>query len=98
MEPAVEIVVSYDPPSTFTLSPPSYRAASPLSLTCEVQGVEDAFYQWTYPHYATSFQNTAGAGDTISTPYLHSLDTGVYTCMVFGVPSNASITVNVVGK
>ena len=100
VEPTVEIVVSYDPPSTFTLSPPSYRAASPLSLTCEVQGMQDysaVFYQWTYPHYVTSLQNT-GSGDTISTPYLHSRDTGVYTCMVFGIASSASITVNVVGK
>ena len=38
---------------------------------------------------------------TVSTPYLHSYDTGVHTCTVYddqGCAGNASITVNVVGK
>ena len=99
----VEIIPSYDPPSTFTLSPPSYRAASPLSLTCEVQGLDGysgLFYQWQSTCSGTCFVKT-GFGRVISTPYLHSYDTGVHTCVVHsgsGILGSASISINVVGK
>ena len=100
----VEIVASYDPPSTFTLSPPSYRAASPLSLTCEVQGLDDytgLLYDWSSSVCAGNCFSKLGTSKTVSTDYLHSYDTGVHTCMVYdtlGCEANASISIKVVGK
>ena len=100
----VEIVASYDPPSTFTLSPPSYRAASPLSLTCEVQGLDDhtgLLYDWSSSVCAGNCFSKLGTSKTVSTDYLHSYDTGVHTCMVYdtlGCKANASISIKVVGK
>ena len=100
----MEIVASYDPPSTFTLSPPSYRAASPLSLTCEVQGLDD-YTGLLMIGAALSVLGTVfsklGTSKTVSTDYLHSYDTGVHTCMVYdtlGCEANASISIKVVGK
>ena len=100
----VEIVASYDPPSTFTLSPPSYRAASPLSLTCEVQGLDDytgLLYDWSGSVCTGNCFSKLGTSKTVSTDYLHSYDTGVHTCMVYdtlGCEANASISIKVAGK
>ena len=100
----MEIVVSYDIPSTFTLSPPSYRAASPLSLTCEVQGLDDytgLLYDWSGSVCTGNCFSKLGTSKTVSTDYLHSYDTGVHTCMVYdtlGCAGNTSISIEVVGK
>ena len=100
----MKIVASYDAPSTFTLDPPSYRAASPLTLTCEVQGVDDylgLYYQWSSTCSGNCFVRTGFQSvGTLSTPHLHSYDTGVHTCTVyaFGIVGSASISINVVGK
>ena len=98
--PTVRVVAEYDPPSSFTGEPPSYRAASALTLSCEVEGVENPYYVWSSTCSRNCFtkeENTA----TVSTPYLHSYDTGVHTCTVYnalGHSGSANITVNVVGK
>ena len=101
--PIVRVVAEYEPPSSFTGEPPSYRAASALSLSCEVEGVDNTaglIYEWSSTCSGNCFtrrENTA----TVSTPYLHSYDTGVHTCTVYddqGCAGNGSITVNVVGK
>ena len=98
----VKIVASYDPPSTFTGEPPSYRAASALTLTCTVEGLDSyvgLFYEWS----STCSGNCFTRGQTtrsVSTPYLHSYDTGFHTCMVYELDytGNATISINVVGK
>jgi len=99
----VKIVPHYDPPSSFLLNHPSYRAASALNLTCAVEGVEDTdelFYEWTSTCSGNCFA-LGTASRTVSTPYLHSYDTGEYTCTVYDVldcTGNASIYVDVVGE
>ena len=98
--PTVRVVAEYTPPSSFTGEPPSYRAASSLTLSCEVEGVEDPYYEWSSTCSGSCF--VRGSDATISTPYLHFYDTGVHTCTVYdtvlGCAGNGSITVNVVGK
>ncbi len=99
----VKIMAQYSPPLSFTLAPPSYRAASALTLTCEVEGVEDTvglFYEWSSTCVGTCFTR-GGVSKNVSTPYLHSYDTGVHTCMVYdvlGCTGSANITISVVGK
>ena len=99
----VTVTAEYDPPSSFTFEPPFYRAASALTLSCEVEGAEDTsglFYEWTSTCSGNCFTRGGTAG-RVSTPYLHSYDTGVHTCMVYdtlGCTGNANITVNVVGE
>ena len=94
---SVRVVALYDPPSSFPFTPPSYRAASALTLTCLVDDLEDStfvFYEWS-----STLQQDEDA--IVSTPYLHSYHSGVHTCTVhdsLGCTGNASITVNVVGE
>ena len=96
------ISVNYTSPSTFERPVPYYRAASPLSLTCEIDSVsgDGVFYEWQ----STCTGNCFAARQTskvVSSQYLHSYDSGVYTCTVYdglGCSGNASITINVVGK
>jgi hypothetical protein len=96
----VSITATYTPPSTFDLSAPYYRAASPLSLTCEAGGGSGAFYSWTSNCSGSCF--TMGQSTrTVSTQYLESSDSGVHTCTVYGFNGemgSANMTVHVVGK
>lgn len=99
----MNIVANYTPPISFTLASPSYRAASALGLDCEVEGAEDAvglLFDWSSTCSGNCFA-LGGTSRMVSTPYLHSYDTGVYTCVVYdalGCTGNASIVINVVGK
>ena len=99
----VKVVAEYDPPSSFTSEPPSYRAASALTLSCQVEGVDDhtgLFYEWSSTCSGNCFTR-GGVTKKVSTPYIHSYDTGVHTCMVYdvkGCTGNASISVDVVGE
>ena len=98
----VEIVADYDPPSSFSRSPPFYQAGSALTLSCEVEEVDEvgAIYEWTSTCSGNCFVR-GGTTKTGSTHYLHSYDSGVHTCIVYdaqGYTGNATITVNVVGK
>ena len=99
----MKVVAIYDPPSSFSLSPPFYQAASALSLSCKVEGVDNEtciLYQWS----TTSSGNCFVRGATtqiVTTEHLHSRDSGDHTCIVYddqGHTGNASITVKVVGK
>ena len=96
----VSITVTYTPPSTFDHPAPYYRAASPLSLTCDAGGVSEAFYEWMSTCSGSCF--TAGQSTkTVSTNYLESSDSGVHTCTAYGVngeTGSSNVTVNVVGK
>ena len=99
----MSIAANYEAPTSFSFTPPSYRAGSSLILTCEVEGVgyEDAgvFYEWK----SSCEGNCFARGETVQTvfsQYLHSYDQGVHICVVHdqrGCSGNASITVNVVG-
>ena len=98
----MSITVNYTPPSTFDRPAPFYRAASPLSLTCQVEGVsgEGVFYEWR----STCVGNCFAASQTtnsVKSQYLHSYDSGVHMCIVYdglGCSGNASVDINVVGK
>ena len=93
----------YSPPSSFTLDPPSYRAASALTLACEVEGMESTegvFYEWMSTCLGNCFVRGRVTGN-VSTTFLHSYDSGVHTCTVYdslGCTGSANITVNVVCK
>ena len=98
----MDITVNYSPPLTFGHPAPYYRAASPLSLTCEVEGVsgEGVFYEWRSTCAGNCFA-TRQTTKTVKTPCLRSYDSGVHTCIVYdglGHSGNASIEVIVVGK
>jgi len=100
----VKITTKYSPPSSFSFDPPSYRAASALSLTCVVKNEKEEdglFFEWSSTCSGNCFA-WGKTSRTISTAFLHSYDTGEYTCMVHdainGNTGNASINVSVVGK
>ena len=99
----VKIVPTYTAPSSFSLSPPYYRAASSLSLSCEVEGVEDVsslVHEWTSTCSGSCF--TRGSSRRVSTLHgLRSIDSGVHTCTVYdvlGCSDTANITIKVVGE
>ena len=68
-----------------------------------MEGVDNTaglIYEWSSTCSGNCFTKGEGTA-TVSTPYLHSYDTGVHTCTVYdtlGCAGNGSITVNVVGK
>ena len=99
----IKISVDYSPPSSFTLAPPSYRAASALNLSCEVQNVDKTamfYYEWTSTCSGRCFTGGALTAN-VSTIFLHSYDSGVHICTVHddrGCVGSANITVNVVGN
>ena len=103
---SVRINASYNPPSSFSFAPPSYRAASALTLSCLVQGLDSSSeivtYRWSSTCSGNCFTQRADTVTaTVSTPYLHSYDTGIHTCTAYdllGRTGNASITVDVVGE
>ena len=99
----MKIVANYTPPVSFSFKPPSYRAGSSLTLSCEVEGTESddsgLLYEWRSSCGGNCFVRS-GSIKAVSTQYLHSYDKGVHTCVVHdrgGCTGNASITVNVVG-
>ena len=96
------IAVNYTRPSTFHYVAPYYRAASPLTLTCEVEGIsgEGLFYEWRSTCAGNCFA-ARQTSKTVSAQYLHSYDSGNHTCIVYdglGCSGNASISVHVSGK
>ena len=98
----VSISINYTSPSAFNRPAPYYRAASPISLTCEPDGISgsEAFYSWTSNCSGNCF--TVGhSSETVSTHYLEPSDTGVHTCNVYGLngeTGSANVTISVVGK
>ena len=100
---SIKITADYSPPLSFTLEPPSYRAASALTLSCEVENVDktaDLIHEWSSTCTGSCFVRGKLTAN-ISTAFLHSYDSGVHTCTVYdfqGCVGSANITVNVVGK
>lgn len=101
----VKVIVENTPPSSFALAPPSYSAASELTLSCVVEGLkgetidEGISYEWVSTCLGCSV--TGLTSDAISIPYLSSHDTGTYMCKaqdLAGCKGNASVTINVAGE
>ena len=82
------IDVAYNPPSDFTLpSPPYYRPASPVSLTCHApDATGSASYRWSST--CSSCFASSSTSQTINHIILKSIDAGVHTCTV--VDSNGN--------
>ena len=78
----VSIEMNYNPPSDFSLpSPPYYRPASSITLTCVVNDTIGTLqYQWT------STENRSFAhmknGSSISQRLLTAHDAGIHTCTI----------------
>ena len=95
-------------PSSSSLTPPQYAAASSLSLTCIVLGVdgepleEGISYQWTSTCAGSECMVTGQESlKTLSARYLSAADAGVYTCEAVdlaGCTGSSDITVEVTGK
>ena len=101
----VKVIVANTPPSSFTLTPPSYSAASELTLSCVVEApnggpIEEGItYEWVSTCLGCSV--TGLTSEAISIPYLSSHDTGTYMCKaqdLAGCKGNASVTINVAGE
>ena len=76
----VSIEVSYNPPSDFTLpSPPYYRPASSVTLTCRAHGATGTVrYQWSST--CSSCFASSSTSQSVSDNILTSNDAGVHSC------------------
>ncbi len=97
----VSVDVNYSAPGGFFLKPPYYRAASSLTLTCKVEGLQGALtYNWTSDCTGGCF--TQGrTTQSVEKLALQSTDSGFHTCTVTdpgGCTGNATIEVKVVGE
>ena len=82
----VSIEVSYRAPPDFDLSPPYYRPASSLTLSCVATGASDSVHiQWGSPH-SRSFTNSNSriSPNSIrsSRDTLTAHDSGIHTCTI----------------
>ena len=84
----VTIEVSYNPPSDFTLpSPPYYRPATPVTLTCHAHGATGTVrYQWSST--CSSCFVSSSTSQSVSRNILTSGDAGVHTCAVTDADGN----------
>ena len=94
------ISTSYIPPDQYPdYSPPDYRAASSVQLTCVVSGsIGSVTYHWSSTCRDCFASNSSF--HSVSEYLLRSRDAGIHTCTVtdsFGNRGNASIEMNVVG-
>ena len=93
---SVTIDIDYTPPPDFVGGPNDYRAASSVTLTCQVERVtQTVSYDWTT---TLSLFNES----TLRRDILHSDDTGNHTCTVTdrssGLTGRATIEMNIVGE
>lgn len=96
----VSIHITYTAPDEYPdYAPPNYRAASAVSLTCEVNGaVGSPSYSWTSTCSSCFAKNTHVK--TVSQSFLRSRDVGTHTCSVTdgnGNVGSASTQMNIVG-
>ena len=97
----VTIEVTYDPPSDFNLpSPPYYRPASTVTLTCRAHSpVGSVSYQWSST--CTSCFASSSTSQSVSQTMLQSNDAGVHTCTATDSVSNTgrnSTEMKLIGK
>ena len=84
----VTIDVSYNPPFDFTLpSPPYYRPATSVTLTCHALGATGTVrYQWSST--CSSCFASSSTSQSVSDSILTSSDAGVHTCTVTDADGN----------
>ena len=77
----VSIAVDYSPPPDFTLpSPPYYRPASSVTLTCVVhEAIEPVQYQWSSTANSSFFDQRSAS---VTIDILTLSDAGIHTCSV----------------
>ena len=102
---SVNIEVSYRAPPDFDLSPPYYRPASSVTLSCVATGASDSVHiQWGSPH-SGSFTNS---NSRISPNSIRSSrdrltvhDSGIHTCTITdadGTSLSTSVHVKLYGR
>ena len=74
--------MTHNPPSDFTLpSPPYYRPATAVTLTCYAHGATGAVsYRWSST--CSSCFASSSTAQSVSDTILKSIDAGVHTCTV----------------
>ena len=84
----VSILVTYNPPSDFTLStPPYYRPASSVTFTCVTQGAAyPVSYHWSSTSTSSFVQSQIA--QSITKNILTASDAGVHTCAVTDANGN----------
>ena len=97
----VTIDVTYNPPSDFTLpSPPYYRPASSVTLTCRAHHASGpVYYEWSST--CNSCFASSSTAQTISENILNSNSAGVHTCNVTDGDGNTgenSTEMRLIGK
>ena len=97
----VTIDVTYNPPFDFTLpSPPYYRPASSVTLTCRAHNATGSVsYQWSST--CSSCFASSSTAQTISETILNSDSAGVHTCNVTDSAGNTgenSTEMRLIGK
>ena len=97
---SVTIEVSYNPPSDFTLpSPPYYRPATSVTLTCHAHGNITSYY-WTSTCSNYCFAHGTYS-QSISDSILTSNDAGIHTCTATdadGTTGSNSTEMKLIGK
>ena len=93
--------MAYNPPSDFTLpSPPYYRPATSINLTCLAHGTTGTVnYEW-YSTCTDCFVSSS-TSRVISDAILQSNDAGVHTCTAVdssGNTGNKSTEMNLIGE
>ncbi len=97
----VSIGVTYPSPDQYPhYSPPNFRAASPVTLRCMVEGASGSVeYRWSSTCSSCFASNSYSA--SISEQFLRSKDSGEHTCTIRDSAGNSgSYTqeMNIVGK
>ncbi len=101
----VEIQYTYLRPSDFTLSPPYFRVASSIALTCVVTGsAGQVSYNWSSDCSGNCFVK-GQTTQSVTTRILQPSDSGIHTCTArdfVGVDcirnASASLDMTIVGK
>ncbi len=95
----VTVTIQYSPPAGVTLTPPNYRAATSVSLRCDVVGtVGSVSYQWSSTCGSSCF--VSGSSQTVSRDKLWSYDAGYHTCVATdgaGNTGRANTTMKIIG-
>ena len=97
----VAIKVTYNPPADFILqSPPYFRRATSVILTCHVEGTSGPVsYHWTSTNPNSFVVNSRSS--TVSKTRLTSNDAGNYTCYATNSGGNTSfntIEMQIIGE
>ena len=94
---SASIDVDYTPPPDFNGGPNDYRAASSVTLTCDVSG--NSWWSSTCTGPSSNCFVPGKTTETISRLVLRSTDSGTHTCTsTRGIGNTATIEMNVVGE